>query len=319
MADEMELKPIPINQLPAATKLEKSMLFPVEQDGVAKKVSGEQLVELSIGPAGPEGPAGADGISPTVSFSAIDGGNRMTVTDADGTKSVDVMNGKDGKDGEQGPAGLAGKDATINGENAIELVEGENVKIKQDGRRVIISAESGTNFDTNETLDMQDGVLGVTNPVNGVISQEDFDALPPEKQNHGVYVIRGKDQPLAGVEIEEYDTTVDGCDWHVRKWSNGYVEFIGEKTYPSIPCNSPWGSLYITDQTEGPLYPFTLVKVYETTASLESSNYDGIPFFRYNYNKNDNLTAAISFRLFRPNVATITDVIMTYRISGRWK
>ena len=54
------------------------------------------------GEAGQQGPAGADGISPVVSVEDIDGGHRVTITDKDGAKQFDVMDGKDGEGGEGG-------------------------------------------------------------------------------------------------------------------------------------------------------------------------------------------------------------------------
>lgn len=45
-----------------------------------------------------DGKDGDDGFSPTVSVSAISGGHRISVTDKNGTKTVDVMNGEDGDD-----------------------------------------------------------------------------------------------------------------------------------------------------------------------------------------------------------------------------
>lgn len=95
------------------------------------------------GPQGPQGPAGADGaqgpageagFSPTVETETIEGGTRVTITDADGEHTFDIMNGKDGgaaatptigengnwyingedtgkpSRGEQGPAGADGED-----------------------------------------------------------------------------------------------------------------------------------------------------------------------------------------------------------------
>ena len=44
-----------------------------------------------------DGADGQDGTSPVVSVSAIEGGHRITITDANGTKTVDVLNGADGK------------------------------------------------------------------------------------------------------------------------------------------------------------------------------------------------------------------------------
>lgn len=45
-----------------------------------------------------QGPQGEDGFSPTVTTSAIDGGTRVTITDATGDHSFDVMNGTGGAD-----------------------------------------------------------------------------------------------------------------------------------------------------------------------------------------------------------------------------
>lgn len=51
------------------------------------------------------GGGGTDGVSPTVAVTDIEGGHRVTVTDATGAKSFDVM---DGPTGPQGPAGADG-------------------------------------------------------------------------------------------------------------------------------------------------------------------------------------------------------------------
>lgn len=62
----------------------------------------------AAGPAGANGPAGKDGVSPTVEVTAISGGHRVTITDANGAKSFDVANGKDGGGG--GGSGEDGED-----------------------------------------------------------------------------------------------------------------------------------------------------------------------------------------------------------------
>lgn len=51
---------------------------------------------------GPQGDTGEDGVSPTVEVSTITGGHRITITDATGTKNVDVMDGEDGDPGTDG-------------------------------------------------------------------------------------------------------------------------------------------------------------------------------------------------------------------------
>lgn len=98
---------------------------------------GAQGPEGPQGPAGADGaqgPAGTDGFSPTVTTTPIEGGTRVTITDADGEHTFGILNGKDGGDaatptigengnwfingedtgkpsrGEQGPQGPAGAD-----------------------------------------------------------------------------------------------------------------------------------------------------------------------------------------------------------------
>ena len=48
---------------------------------------------------GPAGSNGEPGVSPDISVSKIDGGNRITITDKNGTSVVDVMDGTPGTDG----------------------------------------------------------------------------------------------------------------------------------------------------------------------------------------------------------------------------
>ena len=63
---------------------------------------GEAGKDGEQGPAGKDGatgPAGSDGYSPTVSVTPIAGGHRVSITDANGTKTFDVMDGEDGAGG----------------------------------------------------------------------------------------------------------------------------------------------------------------------------------------------------------------------------
>lgn len=54
------------------------------------------------------GAAGKDGYSPTVATQAISNGTRVTITDASGAKSFDVLNGAAGPQGPQGEQGETG-------------------------------------------------------------------------------------------------------------------------------------------------------------------------------------------------------------------
>lgn len=62
------------------------------------------------GADGEDGQDGEDGFSPTIAVEAIDDGHRITITDANGTQSFDVMNGTDGQDGQDGADGKDGAD-----------------------------------------------------------------------------------------------------------------------------------------------------------------------------------------------------------------
>jgi hypothetical protein len=65
--------------------------------------NGTSWVNLGPVAAGPPGPAGEDGVSPEISVTDITGGHRITITDATGTETFDVMDGTDGATGPAGP------------------------------------------------------------------------------------------------------------------------------------------------------------------------------------------------------------------------
>lgn len=65
---------------------------------MAKKYA-KETAEGAGALVGPPGPSGEDGVSPTVSVTEIAGGHRITITDATGTHSFDVMDGVDGQGG----------------------------------------------------------------------------------------------------------------------------------------------------------------------------------------------------------------------------
>lgn len=71
--------------------------------------TGDVTITVTNGKDGEDGADGKDGVSPSVSVTAITGGHRVSITDAGGTKTFDVMDGEDGKDGEDG----SGVDITV--------------------------------------------------------------------------------------------------------------------------------------------------------------------------------------------------------------
>ena len=76
--------------------------------------------------------------------------------------------GPKGDTGAQGPAGTDGNDATINGQNAINLVAGENINIAQDGANVTISStgsSGGATYTAGTNIEItEDGVINNTIP-----------------------------------------------------------------------------------------------------------------------------------------------------------
>ena len=85
------------------------------------------------------GANGYDGYSPTVTVTEIDGGHRVTITDKNGNKTFDVMNGT----GSSGTDGQDGYSPTV----AITDITG--------GHRVTITDKNG-----DKTFDVMDGAKG---------------------------------------------------------------------------------------------------------------------------------------------------------------
>ena len=105
---------------------------------------------LTIGvPAGADGnpgQPGADGYSPTITVTDITGGHRLTITDKNGTRTVDVMDGEDGQpgqDGQDGDPGAPGFSPVI----TVTDITG--------GHRLTITTATGT-----QTMDVMDGSGG---------------------------------------------------------------------------------------------------------------------------------------------------------------
>lgn len=69
-----------------------------DKGAVTKKYVDDAVKNIASTP----GNDGEDGVSPTISVTEITGGHRITITDANGTQSFDIMNGKDGADGSGG-------------------------------------------------------------------------------------------------------------------------------------------------------------------------------------------------------------------------
>ena len=80
----------------------------------------------------------------------------------------------------------------------------------------------------DETILIKDGGISVKTPVTP-LTKEEYDGLSEEeKQAEAVYLVDEPPWTPVPLSIQEYDTE-DG--WHVRKWSDGYVEMIYKKSH----------------------------------------------------------------------------------------
>lgn len=83
--------------------------YPRIVDGIWQvwDVQTEGWVSTGVHATGADGQDGADGVSTTVSVTDISGGHRVTITDAEGEHTFDVLNGEDGTDGTDGQDGFS--------------------------------------------------------------------------------------------------------------------------------------------------------------------------------------------------------------------
>lgn len=103
------------------------------------------------GSDGAAGQDGSDGVSPTVSVAAITGGHRITITDAHGTKTVDVMDGSDGAAGKDGSSGADGV--------GVASVEQTTTSTDDGGENIItVTLTNGTKY----TFTVKNGSKGST-------------------------------------------------------------------------------------------------------------------------------------------------------------
>jgi hypothetical protein len=134
---------------------------------------------------GEKGVDGKDGVSPTVEVTEIIDGHRLTITDANGAKTVDVLDGDDGKDGTSVTVSSVSESTADSGNNVITFSDGKTITIKNgskgstgaDGAKgdTGTKGDKGDKGDTGETgRDGADGKDGYT-PVKGVDYWTDAD------------------------------------------------------------------------------------------------------------------------------------------------
>lgn len=117
------------------------------------------------GANGADGKNGADGVSPTVATSVIEGGTRVTITDASGAHAFDVMNGTDGADGNDGAPGADGKNGADGAKGADGVSPTVATTAIEGGTHVTITDASGVHaFDVLNGADGAKGPHGDPGP-----------------------------------------------------------------------------------------------------------------------------------------------------------
>lgn len=137
--------------------------------------TGPQGPKGDNGEIGPQGIPGNDGVSPILTISAISGGHRITITDADGSKSFDVKDGTDGKNG---------SDASVTSAS-------------------IVKALGYTPYNPNKT---QLDASMLTGGINSIINNANALSINPAINGEGFNIERGG---TVKISVDGYEFEVD--------------------------------------------------------------------------------------------------------------
>ena len=139
------------------------------------------------GSPGAPGQDGADGVSPTVTVTDITGGHRVTITDADGTKTVDVMDGADGQPGQAGADGQDGADGFS-----------PTASVSKTGSTATITITDASGTTTAQVSDGTDGRDG-TDGQDGQDGQDGHSPVVTASKSGGVTTVSVDGEPIATI------------------------------------------------------------------------------------------------------------------------
>lgn len=179
---------------------------------------------------------------------------------------------------------------------------------------LILSSESGYYSTAGPIEGSLSGKTQATEPAGG---SQPHNNMPPYYVL--CYIIKVTDGGYGGGAsvIQAYDTE-DG--WHVRKWSDGYMEQTLNKELTNIVVNAAVGSLYNTGKDYGPYqYPEPFSELYGVSA-LGAGKHTSILSAHYAVDKALHLTKTPSFGIYRPRpVSEGMDFYIFITARGRWK
>lgn len=111
------------------------------------------------------------------------------------------------------------------------------------------------------SIKLQGGDIAVSLPTKAV-SKAEYEAMTEEqKQAEAVYLVDEPPWTPAPLSIQEYDTE-DG--WHVRKWSDGYIEMDLRTSYSAEFSSSTGG--FLRGDAGSFSYPVKLTSLYSISA-----------------------------------------------------
>lgn len=158
-------------------------------------VTAEEYVDTGVeaqgeqgqpGTDGTDGTDGQDGFSPVITVTDITGGHRVTITDAEGTQTVDMMNGQPGTPGTAGTDGYSPTVTVteITGGHRVTITDaqGSHVFDVMDGSDASVTVDSELST-TSENPVQNKIITGAVNQLNEDLSQlqDDIFYVTPEQ------------------------------------------------------------------------------------------------------------------------------------------
>lgn len=183
-------------------------------------------VESPIGGGG-----GKDGVSPIVEITPILGGNRITITDVNGPKSTDIMDGKDGPKGDKGDPGEKGEngaqgpkgdkgDKGDTGAQGIQGIQGEKGADGAKGDKGD-KGDTGANGKDGTSVTVKSVSESTADGGSNVVTFSDGKTLTVKNGSKGSAGKDGSD----GRDGADGKTPVKGVDYFTEA---DKVEFLGE-------------------------------------------------------------------------------------------
>ena len=170
------------------------------------------------------------------------------------------------------------------------------------------------NLEPDESITLDGNNISVSLPTKSV-TQAEYNALNDEqKQADILYVVDEPPWIPAPLSIQEYDTE-DG--WHVRKWSDGYVELFTRFLWTGGFSGTTGGFIHASSTTF--TYPIPLTELYALNAYVGSGRTGGAIWIATGpISINDRLVKTpVFYAIATDNNSTGFEVYITAK--GRWK